>query len=56
MRKGSYIRPTDFQFWLQLLRTIFKRGFPDSSIGEESACHAEDPSLISGQEDPLEKG
>ena len=31
-----------------LLRTILKRGFPDSSVGEESACNAGDSSLIPG--------
>ena len=30
-------------------------GFPSGSRGEESACHADDLSLIP-QEDPLEKG
>ena len=28
-------------------------GFPDSSVGKESACNAGDPGLIPGQEDPL---
>ena len=31
-------------------------GFPDSSIGKESACSAEDPGSIPRLEDPLEKG
>ena len=31
-------------------------GFPSSSAGKESTCSAEDPGLILGQEDPLEKG
>ena len=30
-------------------------GFPDSSVGKESACNAEDLGLIMGWEDPLEK-
>ena len=30
--------------------------FPDSSVGKESACNAEDASLIPGLEDLLEKG
>ena len=30
--------------------------FPDSSVGKEYACNAGDPSSITGQEDPLEKG
>ena len=34
------------------LRSVFKfsRGFPDSSVGEESTCNAGDPSLIPGSE------
>ena len=31
-------------------------GFPSSSDSKESACNAEDPGLIPGSEDPLEKG
>ena len=31
-------------------------GFPDGSVGKESACNAGDPGSILGQEDPLEKG
>ena len=31
-------------------------GFLGGSHGEESACNAGDPSLISDWEDPLEKG
>ena len=31
-------------------------GFPDSSVGKESACSAGDPGLIPGSEDPLKKG
>ena len=30
-------------------------GFPDSSVGKESACSAGDPGSIPGWEDPLEK-
>ena len=30
-------------------------GFPDNSVGKESACNAEDLGLILGWEDPLEK-
>ena len=29
---------------------------PDGADGKESACNAEDMSLIPGKEDPLEKG
>ena len=32
------------------------RGFPDSSVGKESACNAGDPGLTLGRENPLEKG
>ena len=31
-------------------------GFPDSSVGKESACNARDPGLFLSQEDLLEKG
>ena len=31
-------------------------GFPDTLVGKESACNTGDPGLISGSEDPLEKG
>ena len=32
------------------------KGFPGVASGKESACHAEDLSLIPGWDDPLEKG
>ena len=34
------------------LRSVFKfsRGFPDSSVGKESACNAGDPGSIPGSE------
>ena len=32
------------------------RGFPDSSVGKESACNAGDPGLILGSGRSLEKG
>ena len=32
------------------------QGFPDSSVGKESACHAGDPRSIPGWENPLEEG
>ena len=32
------------------------QGFPDSSIGKESACNADHPGSILGSEDLLEKG
>ena len=31
-------------------------GFPESSVGKESACSAGNPGLIPGAEDTLEKG
>ena len=31
-------------------------GFPDNSVGKESACNAGDPVQSLGQENPLEKG
>ena len=45
---------TDFFFFL--ITPIFWRGFPGGSNGKESACNAEDPSLIPGLEYPLEEG
>ena len=38
--------------------TLYSQGYeglPGSSAGNESACNAGDPVLISGREDPLEK-
>ena len=35
---------------------FYTLGFPDSSVGKEYACNAEDPVQFLGQEDPLEKG
>ena len=32
------------------------QGFPDSSVGKESSCHAGDLGLFLGWEDPLGKG
>ena len=34
----------------------YNMGFPHGSNDKESACNAEDPGSIPGQEDPLEKG
>ena len=47
-----FIKNLFFDWWLVLL----PEGFPDSSVGRESACNAEDPGSIPGQEDLLEKG
>ena len=35
---------------------VYKRGFPGSSAGKDSACDSGDPGSIPGQEEPLEKG
>ena len=32
------------------------KGFPDSSVGKESACNAGDPGLIPGSGRSMEKG
>ena len=39
-----------------IIHLFGKEGFPDSSVGKESACNAGDPGSIPGREDPLEKG
>ena len=36
--------------------TVMKIGFPDSSVGKESAYNAGEPVQLLSQEDPLEKG
>ena len=38
------------------LQIINQELIPGGSDGQESACNAGDPGLISGQEDPPEKG
>ena len=38
------------------LASLHKPGFPDRSVGKESATMQETPVLFLGQEDPLEKG
>ena len=35
---------------------LFKKGFPDSSVGKESACNAGDPSVIPGLGRSAEEG
>ena len=47
---------TDFLMHQFIIHLFGKEGFPDSSVGKESACNAGDPGSIPGQEDPLEKG
>ena len=37
-------------------RISMVQGFPDSSVGKESTCHAGDPRSIPGWENPLEEG
>jgi len=39
-----------------VLEQMFSCGFPDSSAGKESACNAEDTSLIPGSGRSLRKG
>ena len=39
-----------------LLLLNCKSGFPDSSVGKESACNAGDPGLIPGSERPAGEG
>ena len=34
---------------------IDRKGFPDNSVGKESACSAGEPGLIPGWEDPMKK-
>ena len=34
--------------WKEGDRTSFTKGFPDSSVGKESACNAGEPGLIPG--------
>ena len=36
--------------------SLYPLGFPDGSIGQESACNAGDPSSIPGLRSLLEKG
>ena len=36
--------------------SVLSMGFPDSSVGKESACNAGDPGLIPGSGSSLEKG
>ena len=38
------------------LSKLQEMGFPDSSVGKESACNAGDPVQFLDWEDPLEKG
>ena len=45
----------DFQIF-SLLACIFYLGFPNSSVGKESACNAGDLSSIAGSGRLLEKG
>ena len=46
LEEETYICPLPFKF----------SGFPDSSVGKESACNAGDPVRFLGREDQLEKG
>ena len=44
-----------FQKVYERFSDLYVSGFPDSSVGKESACNAGDPGLILGWEDSLEK-
>ena len=44
------------QFFNHVLSTLFIKGFSDSSVGEESACNAEDPGSIPGSGRSAGKG
>ena len=46
----------NFKHLIKVVTTSFSMGFPDSSVGKESACNAGDPVQFLGGEDPLEKG
>ena len=41
--KAAYCHPT---YLIYMQSTSYIRGFPDSSVGKESACNAGDPSSI----------
>ena len=60
MTLPKYVRHEQTEFilvsWCCQLREATVGGFPGSSDGKESACNTEDPVLIPGQEDSLEKG
>ena len=46
----------DVQLYLFIFKDVYSiGGFAGGSDGKESACSAEDPGLILGQEDSLEK-
>ena len=46
----------DVQLYLFIFKDVYSiGGFPGGSDGKESACSAEDPGSILGQEDSLEK-
>ena len=50
VRREAWIWHRDFKV------TILWKGFPDSSVGKESTCSAEDPGLIPGSGRPAGEG
>ena len=46
--ENTEVAHVHFSFDVELQRCIVCMGFPDSSVGKESACNAGDPSLIPG--------
>ena len=49
-------KSNDVQLYLFIFKDVYSiGGFPGGSDGKESACSAEDPGSILGQEDSLEK-
>ena len=51
----SHKRKLDLGYTGLSIQFFFKWGFPGDSKGKASACNTEDPGLIPGREDPLEK-
>ena len=58
MKKGKETKSNFLRFIYSFLFGILSRfsGFPDSSVGKESAFNTGNPNLILGHEDPMEKG
>ena len=54
LTRWTFVRKEMSLFFNMLCRLVM--GFPHGSDSKESACHAEDPSSIPGQEGLLEKG
>ena len=54
MREGLLLSPHGGA--VIVLNPVSTRGFPDSSVGKESACNAEDPGLIPGSKSSAGEG